>query len=161
MVVTGVRAARRSDRIRPCMTRTYGRPIGRSMEKRLNFAEFTLDLKNDELLREGKPVPLQPQPMKVLTLLARRAGELVTREELCAAVWGSETHVDFDQGLNWCIRRIREVLGDDVRQPRFVQTIPRKGYRFLIVPAAKRPRRWLAAPAGRPEERRVGEEGRA
>jgi TolB-like protein len=117
------------------------------MEKRLNIAEFSLDLKNEELLRDGQPVPLQPQPMKVLLLLARRAGELVTREELRAAVWDGDTHVDFDQGLNWCIRRIREALGDDVRQPRFVQTVPRKGYRFLIVPAAKRPRRWLAAAA--------------
>src|SRR5689334_14014616 len=105
MVVTGVRAARRSGRMRLCMTQTYGRPIGRSMEKTLNFAEFTLDLKNEELLRGGERVPLQPQPMKVLTLLARRAGELVTRDELRATVWGSETHVDFDQGLNWCIRR--------------------------------------------------------
>jgi DNA-binding winged helix-turn-helix (wHTH) protein/TolB-like protein len=117
------------------------------MEKRLNFDEFSLDLKNEELMRGGKPVPLQPQPMKVLLLLARRAGEIVTREELRAAVWGAETHVDFDQGLNWCVRRIREALGDDVRRPRFVQTIPRRGYRFLIVPTATRSRRWQAAAA--------------
>jgi DNA-binding winged helix-turn-helix (wHTH) protein/TolB-like protein len=122
------------------------------MEKRLNFAEFTLDLKNEELLRGGKPIPLQPQPMKVLTLLARRAGEIVPREELHAALWGADTHVDFDQGLNWCIRRIREALDDDVRQPRFVQTIPRKGYRFLAEAIAPVPRahgrgRWLAAAA--------------
>jgi len=113
----------------------------------LNFAEFSLDLKNEELLRGGEAIPLQRQPMKVLLLLARRAGEIVTRDELRAAVWGDDTHVDFDQGLNWCIRRIREALGDDVRQPRFVQTIPRRGYRFLIVPVAKRPRRRLAAAA--------------
>src|SRR5215472_1159517 len=102
----------------------------RAIEKRLNFDELTLDFATGELLRRGEPVPLQPQPMRVLLLLAQRAGEIVPREELQAAVWGSDTHVDFDQGLNWCIRRIREALGDDVRQPRFIETVPRRGYRF-------------------------------
>lgn len=118
------------------------------MEYRLNFAEtplsdgrgavaelirfgpFTLDPAAEELRRDGAVVPLQPQPTKVLLLLATRAGELVRREELRDAVWGPDHHVDVDQGLNWCIRRIREVLDDDAQAPRFVETLPRRGYRF-------------------------------
>lgn len=124
-------------------------PRESAIEKKLNFDEFTLDLANGELLRRGEPVPLQPQPMRVLIELARRAGEIVPREELQAAVWGSDTHVDFDQGLNWCIRRIRESLGDDVRQPRFIDTVPRRGYRFRAdaIRKPRRPTRWILAAA--------------
>jgi DNA-binding winged helix-turn-helix (wHTH) protein/TolB-like protein len=104
-----------------------------------------------ELLRDGVAVHLQPQPMKVLTLLASRAGELVPREEIQRCVWSDGTHVDFDQGLNWCIRRIREVLGDDAAAPRFVQTVPRRGYRFIAAagrrPASRRGRRRSAVAA--------------
>jgi DNA-binding winged helix-turn-helix (wHTH) protein/TolB-like protein len=105
-----------------------------------NFA-FTSD---GELLRDGAVVHLQPQPSKVLALLVSRAGELVTREEIQRHVWGDETHVDFDQGLNWCIRGIREVLGDDASAPRFIQTVPRRGYRFIGALQIERPqrRRW-------------------
>lgn len=91
-----------------------------------------------ELLRDGAPVHLQPQPMKVLTLLASRPGELVSREEIQRCVWSDGTHVDFDQGLNWCVRRIREVLGDEAAAPRFVQTVPKRGYRFVAGVAAGR-----------------------
>ncbi len=122
------------------------------MEERLNlhrFGEFTLDSAAEVLTRAGQRVPLQPQPMKVLTLLATRPGELVTRKELQAAVWGEGTFVDFDQGLNWCIKRIREVLGDDAAHPRFVETVPRKGYRFIAAapPSQRRRLRWLVAAA--------------
>ena len=101
------------------------------MDERLKFGAITLDVRNEVLLRGSERVPLQPQPMKVLLLLASRRGELVTRKELQDAVWGDGTFVDFDQGLNWCIKRIREVLGDDANQPRFIETIPRRGYRLL------------------------------
>jgi DNA-binding winged helix-turn-helix (wHTH) protein/TolB-like protein len=84
-----------------------------------------------ELFRDGAPLHLQPQPTKVLMLLVARAGALVTREELQRHVWSDGTFVDFDQSLNWCIRRIREVLGDDASSPRFIQTLPRRGYRFI------------------------------
>src|ERR1044071_3033265 len=123
-----------------------------SMDERLNlrrFGPFTLDFENELLLRGGERVPLQPQPMKVLLLLAARAGELVTRQELQRAVWCDDTFVDFNQGLNWCVKRIREVLDDDAEQPRFIETVPRKGYRFIAptdVPRAPR-WRWLAAVA--------------
>src|SRR5258708_23432926 len=108
------------------------------MEERLNlrrFEPFTLDLDAEVLLRAGQRVPLQPQPMTVLRMLVSRPGELVTRKELQSAVWSDGTFVDFEQGLNWCIKRIREVLGDDAQHPRFIETVPRKGYRFLPQPA--------------------------
>src|SRR5258708_13699937 len=104
------------------------------MDEPLNFRRFgpfTLDLANGILSRDGKRIPLQPQPATVLVLLASRAGELVTRKELQSAVWTDGTIVDFDQGLNWCVKRIRDVLGDDAEHPRFIETVPRKGYRFL------------------------------
>lgn len=117
------------------------------MDERLNFDGFTLDLKHETLTREGKRVALQPQPMKVLALLASRRGELVTRKELQDAVWSDGTFVDFEQGLNWCIKRIREILGDDASHPRFIETVPRKGYRFIAQPAKRSHRRWLATAA--------------
>ena len=103
----------------------------------MRFAEFEVTAAGD-LLREGAPIHLQPQPLKVLAYLVSHAGELVTRDELRRHIWGEETFVDFDQSLNWCIRRIREVLGDDAGAPRFIQTVPRRGYRFIAaaVPAA-------------------------
>lgn len=113
------------------------------MDGRLNFRRFgpfTLDVANEALMRGGKRVPLQPQPMTVLMLLASRPGELVTRKELQSAVWSDGTFIDFDQGLNWCVKRIREVLGDDAQHPRFIETVPRKGYRFLLLMEDPRPR---------------------
>ena len=114
------------------------------MHEQLNFHGFTLDVTNETLTRNGERVALQPQPMKVLTMLATRAGDLVTRKELQDGVWGSDTFVDFNQGLNWCIKRIREVLGDDASAPRVIETVPRKGYRFVAridVPSS-RGKRW-------------------
>jgi DNA-binding winged helix-turn-helix (wHTH) protein/tetratricopeptide (TPR) repeat protein len=91
-----------------------------------------LDLKNGELSKSGEPVKLPPQPTKVLAALARRSGEVVSRAEIREQVWHDETFVDFDQGLNFCIRQIREALGDDADAPRYVETLPRRGYRFLM-----------------------------
>src|SRR5262249_12281475 len=89
--------------------------------------------------RGGDPIRLQPQPFKVLELLARRGSEVVTREEIRAHVWLDDTVVDFEQGLNFCIRRIREVLGDTADAPRFIETLPRRGYRFVMPVAAPAP----------------------
>lgn len=96
------------------------------------FGAFDLDPKSGELRKDGDPVKLPPQPFKVLTLLAQRSGEVVTRNEIRAQIWSEETFVDFDQGLNFCIRQIREALGDDAEAPRFIETLPRRGYRFLM-----------------------------
>src|SRR5215470_11162926 len=98
----------------------------------LRFGPFEVDPASGELRRGGDPIKLPPQPFKVLELLARRGGEVVTREELRAHVWCDDTVVDFEQGLNFCIRRIREVLGDTADAPRFIETLPRRGYRFVM-----------------------------
>lgn len=95
------------------------------------FDEFRFDPATGELTRGDKRVALQNQPSKVLAVLTSRPGELVTRGELHAAVWGTTTFVDHDQGLNYCIRRIRRALGDSAQRPRFLETLPRRGYRFL------------------------------
>ena len=105
--------------------------LHRSSVASLRFGVFELDLREGELRREGLPVKLQPQPVKVLALLAQNGGRTVTRDELKAEVWGDSTFVDFDRGLNFCVLQIRTALGDDADNPRFVQTVPRKGYRFI------------------------------
>jgi TolB-like protein/DNA-binding winged helix-turn-helix (wHTH) protein/Flp pilus assembly protein TadD len=99
------------------------------------FEDFELDLRTGELRRGQSLLKLQPQPAKILSVLVSRAGEVVTRQELVEQVWGSDTFVDFEQGLNFAIRQIRLVLDDDVDQPRFLDTIPRKGYRFIATVA--------------------------
>ena len=100
-------------------------------ESVIRFGEFELGLKSNELRRDGSLVHLQPQPLKALAFLASRAGQTVTREELRQAVWESETFVDFEHGLNFCINQIRGALGDNAQSPRFIETIPRRGYRFI------------------------------
>jgi TolB-like protein/DNA-binding winged helix-turn-helix (wHTH) protein/Tfp pilus assembly protein PilF len=95
------------------------------------FGAFELDTRGGELRKEGNPVKLQPQPFRVLTLLVERAGDLVTRDELKRALWGEETYVDFERGLNFCINQARGALGDSAESPQFIQTIPRRGYRFI------------------------------
>lgn len=97
----------------------------------LRFGGFELDPGTEELRRGGTRIKLQAQPFKVLHLLARRQGELVTREEIQEHVWGRDTHVDFEQGINVCIGQIRHALGETATSPRFVETVPRKGYRFV------------------------------
>jgi DNA-binding winged helix-turn-helix (wHTH) protein/TolB-like protein len=105
---------------------------------RYRFGAFEIN-ETGELRRDGKSVRLQPQPSRVLYLLVSHAGNLVTREEIQRDVWDEGTFVDFQQGLNWCIRRIREVLGDDAANPTFIETVPRRGYRFIAALAADMP----------------------
>jgi TolB-like protein/DNA-binding winged helix-turn-helix (wHTH) protein/Flp pilus assembly protein TadD len=95
------------------------------------FGSFDLDPLGGELRHSGELIKLQPQPFKVLVLLVSRAGQLVTREELRQQVWGDNTFVDFEHGLNFCISQIREVLQDIAGHPQFVETVPRRGYRFV------------------------------
>jgi TolB-like protein/DNA-binding winged helix-turn-helix (wHTH) protein len=97
----------------------------------LRFGDFLLDPKAGELRKSGHRIKLQPQPFKVLSILASRPGEAVTREEIQQQVWGSETFVDFERGLNVCVQQIRAALGDDPDTPRFLETLPKRGYRFL------------------------------
>ena len=95
------------------------------------FGVFELDPVTGELRRDGQPVSLQPQPARVLALLASRPGELISRDELQREIWGEETFVDFEHGVNFCVSRIRAALRDDAETPRFVETLPRRGYRFV------------------------------
>src|ERR1700676_292568 len=97
----------------------------------VRFGSFELDAAGEQLRKDGKPLHLQPQPFRVLSLLTDRAGQLVSREELQHHLWNGDTFVDFEQGLNVCIRQIRAVLNDNADHPRFIETVPRRGYRFI------------------------------
>ena len=98
---------------------------------RLRFESFELDLRTRELSRDGRPIKLQDKPAKLLALLASRSGELVTRGEIEKALWGNDEFVEFEHSINTAMRKIREALGDDLDKPRFIETLPRKGYRFI------------------------------
>ena len=95
------------------------------------FGLFELDLSAGELRRSGAKLRLQGQPFQVLALLLERAGEVVTREELQQKLWPSDTFVDFDHSLNTAINKVREALGDSASSPRYVETLARRGYRFI------------------------------
>ena len=98
---------------------------------RVRFGEFTADLASQELFRSGTLVRLPNQSFVALAALLERPGELVTREELRARVWPDNRVVEFEQGLNAVINRLREALGDDAESPKYVETLPRRGYRFV------------------------------
>jgi len=95
------------------------------------FDGFDIDLGTGEVRRRGVKVKLQGQPFAVLAVLLERPGELVTREELKQRIWGSQTYVDFDQALNKAVKNIRAALGDSAEEPRYVETLPKRGYRFI------------------------------
>src|ERR1700687_3389624 len=97
----------------------------------LRFGTFEVHLRSRELRKQGVRVKLQEQPFHVLKVLLQRPGEVVTREELRSAIWQSDTFVDFDNGLNTSINKLREALGDTAESPRFIETLPRRGYRFI------------------------------
>ncbi|HEV7507417.1 MAG TPA: winged helix-turn-helix domain-containing protein [Thermoanaerobaculia bacterium] len=109
---------------------------------RLLFEGFELRLDSGELLRTGSLVRLQPQPAKILEILASHSGEVVSREEIRRLVWG-DSYVDSDASLNFCIKEIRRALGDSATSPTFIETVPRRGYRFLkpvtVAPEAGEP----------------------
>src|SRR6195256_1116057 len=93
--------------------------------------DFELDLRAYELRRSGRPLKLERIPMELLTLLIERRGELVTREQIIEGIWGKDVFLNTESGINAAIRKIRQVLKDDPEQPRFVQTVTGKGYRFV------------------------------
>jgi TolB-like protein/DNA-binding winged helix-turn-helix (wHTH) protein/tetratricopeptide (TPR) repeat protein len=97
----------------------------------LHFGPFTADLEARSLYKQGRRIKLQDQPFQVLAVLLEHPGELITREELRQKLWASNTFVDFDHGLNIAINKLREALGDSADEPQFIQTVPRRGYRFL------------------------------
>jgi len=97
----------------------------------LRFGVFEVDLRAGELRKQGKGIKVQEQPFRVLTVLLQRPGEVVTREELRNQNWPPDTFVDFDNSLNTAINKLREALGDSADSPRFIETLPRRGYRFI------------------------------
>ena len=102
----------------------------------IRFGVFEVDQRAGELRKQGLKIKLQEQPFQVLAMLLERPGEVVTREELHVKVWGSDTFVDLEHGLATAIKKIREALGDDAETPRYVETLPRRGYRFIFPVAA-------------------------
>jgi DNA-binding winged helix-turn-helix (wHTH) protein/Tol biopolymer transport system component len=112
----------------------------------IRFGIFEVDLRAAELRRNGLKVRLQDQPFQVLAMLLERPGEMVTRENLHARLWSSDTFVDFDHGLNAAVKRLRDALGDSADNPRFVETLARRGYRFVF-PVEPFPSQIPAVPA--------------
>src|SRR3974390_915226 len=97
----------------------------------VRFGAFTLDPRSGELRINGTISYLQDKPLQVLVLLLEHPGQLVTRDELMKRLWSADTFVDFDQSLNKAVNRLRESLEDSTEHPRFIETLPRRGYRFI------------------------------
>ena len=113
----------------------------------VTFESFEVDLSCGKLRKHGRPVRLQLKPSLVLAALLARPGQIVTREELRAALWAGDTHVEFDSGLNTAVRKVRRALGDSAAEARFIQTISGVGYRF-VAPVTERPA--MVPPTARP-----------
>jgi TolB-like protein/DNA-binding winged helix-turn-helix (wHTH) protein len=120
-------------------------------DRLIRFGVFELDPRAGELRSKGSRVKLQDQPLQILLALLEKPGQIVTRQELRAKLWQADTFVDFDHGLNAAVKRLRDALGDTAENPRYIETLPRHGYRFIAakepdaVQAQKRqspPRRW-------------------
>src|SRR5260370_18866719 len=97
----------------------------------VRFGVFEVDFEAGELRKSGLKVALQEQPFRVLALLLENSGKLVSRDELQQKIWSADTFVEFDRGLNTAINKVRDALGDSAGSPRFIETLPRRGYRFL------------------------------
>lgn len=106
-------------------------PYARKSTDLARFDAYELDLSAGELYKAGRKIKLQSQPFQVLTLLLEHAGRVVTRAEIQKKLWPSDTFVDFDHSLNTAIKKLRQALADDKDQPRFIETLPKRGYRFI------------------------------
>jgi TolB-like protein len=123
---------------------------GSGRERVIRFGVFEADLDSGELRRRGSRVRMQDRPFRILAALIARPNEVVTRQELRETLWPADTFVDFEHGLDAAVNKLREALGDSAASPRFVETIPRRGYRFLAVPFSSG-----AAPSLTDERRRL------
>jgi DNA-binding winged helix-turn-helix (wHTH) protein len=121
----------------------------------LQFGPFQMDVARAELRKAGIPLKLHPQPFRVLLLLIERAGEPVSRDEIQRSLWGHNHFVDFDGGINFCVRQIRAALADDAENPTYIETLPRKGYRFIypLSPSHAREHDVIPIPAPIPSHR--------
>src|SRR6202007_2503000 len=99
--------------------------------RRTRFGAFEVDLRSGEVYKHGIRLKLQDQPYQVLALLLEHPGDVVTRENLREKLWPADTFVDFDNGLNSAIKKLRDVLGDSADAPRYIETLPRRGHRFI------------------------------
>ena len=111
---------------------TTSRPLADTSVRTLRFGVFEMDLRSGELRKEGMLVRLPHQPFELLAMLARRPGDVVTREEIRRVLWGDGIVVEFDQRLNTCVKQIRAALNDDADVPRYLETLPKRGYRWLM-----------------------------
>jgi DNA-binding winged helix-turn-helix (wHTH) protein len=100
-------------------------------DKKFCFNDFQLDFARFQLSRQGKPLRLEGLPLQLLMFLVENKGQLVTREQIAAALWSKDVFVDIDQGINTAIRKIRRALGDDAGEPQYLQTVVGRGYRFV------------------------------
>jgi DNA-binding winged helix-turn-helix (wHTH) protein len=99
--------------------------------KAIRFGPFEIEPGTERLLRNGRPVKLQDQPLKILLLLLEQPGRIVNREEMRGRLWPMDSYGDFDNGLNVAVKKLRTALGDDTDHPQYIQTVPRRGYRFI------------------------------
>ncbi len=125
-------------------------------QKLLRFGVFELNVNSEQLFKSAIPVKLAPQPLRLLVLLASRAGQAVTRDEIQKELWAGETFVDFEHGVNKCINQIRTVLADNADNPLYVETLPRRGYRFVAPVVSKT----IPAPQPKVTESESGERSR-
>jgi eukaryotic-like serine/threonine-protein kinase len=126
----------------------------------IRFGGYELDPRRGVLSRGGFPLKIQPQPLRMLELLVTRAPEVVTREELSDSVWGNGVNVDLEQSLNFCVRQIRSVLNDSASNPKFIDTLPKQGYRFIgdVEREAEQPAVAAVSVSGKPESLYGGSE---
>jgi len=129
--------------------------LANSSARIIRFGTFEVNLQTGELRRGGQKLRLQEQPFQLLAALLERPGEVVTREELRSKLWPADTFVDFDQSLNAAIKRLRDVLDDSADAPRYIETLARRGYRFIApveglgaVPKRLRAVRWVGIGGG-------------
>ena len=111
----------------------------RATSGRVAFGDFDLDLATGELRKSGTVLKLEPQPASLLCLLVSEAGKLVGREDIRRRLWGESTFVDYDVGVDYCVNRIRSVLCDQARAPRYIETLRGRGYRFIAPVQRERP----------------------
>src|SRR6202163_2502114 len=106
-------------------------PSSSPRSQRIAFDNFAVDLRSGEVRKNGARIRLQAQPFQLLGLLLENSGEVVTREEICSQLWPADTFVDFEHSLAAAVNKIREALGDAADNPRYVETLPKRGYRFI------------------------------
>lgn len=119
------------------------------LPQKFRFGLFQVDVRAGEIFKDGFRLRLQEQPFQVLTALLERPGEVVTRQELRHRVWPEQTYLDFDRGLNRAVNKLRVAINDDAANPRFIETIARRGYRLIVAVRQDPPARALSGAAGR------------